>query len=220
MNPARITILVSDDHKLFRDGLRMVLSRHSGLDVVGEAEDGESAIRLCRELSPDMVLLDISMPGVNGIEAVRAILSQNPAVRVIMLSMHSDSRFVFEALEAGALGYLLKDSAAEELVAAIRSAAEGKRYLSGDISDVVIRDYLELKRNDDRSPTPAGLSVRERQVLQFLSEGMSTKEIAARCNLSVKSIETYRQRIMDKVGVNSIAELTKYAIRHGLTPLE
>jgi DNA-binding NarL/FixJ family response regulator len=137
---------------------------------------------------------------------------------VVVVSMHADPRFVFEALEAGAQGYLVKDSAAEELLAAVRCVADGKRYLSAGISDIVIRDYLHLKRGD-RSPAYALLSARERQVLQLLAEGRPTKDIASLCNVSAKTIETHRQNIMEKVGVKSIAELTKYAVREGLTSL-
>ncbi len=215
-----IKILLSDDHRLFLDGLRMLLELSPDFEIVGEAIDGQTAILLCRKLRPDIVLMDISLHDMTGIEATRRLLAENPNVGVVMLSMHSDRRFVFEALEAGALGYLFKGSATEDLTAAIRSVASGKRYLSSRISDAIIREYLELKRTDDRSSTSAELTVRERQVLELMAGGMSTREIAARCNLSVKSIETYRKRIMNKVGVNSVAELTKYAVREGLTQLE
>jgi DNA-binding NarL/FixJ family response regulator len=163
--------------------------------------------------------MDISMSGLNGIEATRRILGDGLNTRVIMLSMHADQRYVNEALRAGALGYVLKDSAIGELLAAIRTVARGQRYLSGALADRVIGEYIHL--SGERSPSAfSTLSPRERQVLQLLAEGKSTKEMAAQLKVSVKTVETHRKQIMDKLDIHSVAELTKYAIREGLTPLE
>lgn len=212
-------ILIADDHRLFRDGLRNLLSRHEDLEVVGETTDGPSTIRAVDKLKPDLVLMDVSMPGLNGIEATRRIRAEHASVRVVMLSMHSDQRFILESLRAGAVGYLLKDCAIEELLVAIRTLMRDQIYLSRTIADSVIKDYMNLAR---RAPTSAFsvLSAREREVLQALAEGKSTKEMAAQLNISVKTIETHRKQIMDKLDIRSVAELTKYAIREGLTPLE
>jgi len=212
-------ILIADDHRLFRDGLRNMLIHEEDIQVVGEATDGPSTIRRVNELRPDIVLMDISMPDLNGIEATRRIHSEHSSVRVLILSMHSDQRFVLESLRAGASGYLLKDCAIEELVGAIRVVMRDQTYLSRSIADSVIKDYVSLAK---RAPTSAFslLSGREREVLQALAEGKSTKEMAARLGVSVKTVETHRKQIMDKLDLHSVAELTKYAIREGLTPLE
>jgi DNA-binding NarL/FixJ family response regulator len=214
-----IRILIADDHKLVRDGLRAMLAGQPRFAVVGEAKDGPTAVALAAELKPDIILMDISMPELNGIEATRQILAGRSSTGVIILSMHSDRRFVTESLRTGARGYLLKDSAFEELVAAIDTVAKGKIYLSRTINDIVVDDYVNLARNGERSAFTL-LSAREREVLQLLAEGKSTKETAARLHVSVKTIETHRKQIMDKLDTHSIAELTKYAIREGLTPLE
>ena len=212
-------ILIADDHRLFRDGLRNMLIHEEDIQVVGEATDGPSTIRRVNELRPDIVLMDISMPDLNGIEATRRIHSEHSSVRVLILSMHSDQRFVLESLRAGASGYLLKDCAIEELVGAIRVVMRDQTYLSRSIADSFIKDYVSLAK---RAPTSAFslLSGREREVLQALAEGKSTKEMAARLGVSVKTVETHRKQIMDKLDLHSVAELTKYAIREGLTPLE
>lgn len=214
-----LRILLADDHKMFRDGLRPLLEGTPGLSVAGEAADGHEAVRLAAELRPDVVVMDISMPDLNGIEATRRIRAVAPGTRVIVLSMHADRRFVTEALKAGACGYLLKDSAFAELVEAIRSAAQGRAFLSRAITDVVVQDYVGLARQEDGSAF-AILSAREREVLQLVAEGSSTKEIADRLAISVKTVETHRRQIMERLGLRSVAELTKYAIREGLTPLD
>lgn len=214
-----VRVLLADDHQLFRDGLRSLLQRSPDFTVVGEAGDGLEALRLCNELRPDIVLLDISMPGLNGVEATRRIAAEAPQTRVLILSMHADRRFVAETLRAGASGYLLKDSAFPEVVRAIQAALQGHVFLSPAITDVVAQDFAV------RVPPPQNsafqlLSPREREVLQLLAEGRATKEIAGQLSVSTKTVETHRRQIMEKLGLHSVAELTKYAIREGLTPLE
>lgn len=214
-----LRILVADDHCLFRAGLRTLLSQQEGMEVVGESVDGLSALDAARSLRPDILLMDISMSGLNGIEATRRILDELPATRVIMLSMHADQRFVTESLRAGAMAYVLKDSTITELLGAIRTVSRGRRYLSGPLADRVIGEYLGLAKDDVRSAYSA-LSPRERQVLQLLAEGTSTKEMASQLGVSVKTVESHRKQIMDKLDMHSVAELTKYAVREGITPLE
>lgn len=212
-------VLIADDHRLFRDGLRTLFAAHKDVTVVGEATDGAEAVSAAAETKPDVVLLDVSMPGLNGIEAARRILSQGSSAKIIMLSMHSDRRFVTESLKAGAVGYLLKDSPFDEVLLAVRTVRAGGVYLSRSISDALVRDYVAAARNAPDSVFSA-LSAREREVLQLLAEGHATKEIAARLRVSVKTVETHRKQIMDKLEIRSIAELTKYAIREGLTSLD
>jgi DNA-binding NarL/FixJ family response regulator len=211
-------ILLADDHRLVREGLRALLDNQEGLEVVSEAEDGRSAVKAALEFSPDVAILDISMPGLNGIEAARLISSERPEVKIIFLSMHADRRFVPEAFKSGASGYILKDCAVEELVRAVRTVAGGEPYISPRIAGVVLEEYLETAHPGDHSAFGI-LTARERQVLQLLAEGKSTKDIAFSFKLSVKTIEAHRHRIMEKLNVRSIAELTKYAIREGLTSL-
>ena len=213
-----IRILLADDHKIVLDGLKSLLDNMSNLMVVGQAADGLPAVRLADDLAPDLVIMDISMPGLNGIEATRRILEKNPRIRVIILSMHADGRFITEALKSGALGYLLKESAFEELSSAIHAVMNGQAFLSAAITDTVVKDYIRhLERQG--STAFSVLSAREREVLQMLSEGLATKQIAARLKVSVKTVETHRKQIMDKLDIRSIAELTKYAIREGITSL-
>ncbi|MBN1826899.1 MAG: response regulator transcription factor [Candidatus Eisenbacteria bacterium] len=212
-------ILIADDHKIFRDGLRHLLDGCPGFRVVAEAEDGAAAVRLAREHAPDLVVMDISMPCMNGIDATARIVEEIPSVRVIVLSMHDDRRFVVEALKAGALGYLLKESAFEDLLLAIEAARESRVFLSPRLAESALRDYIRIAGSGEESAF-AVLSGREREVLQLIAEGSATKEIAARLHVSVKTIETHRGRIMEKLHLRSVAELTKYAIREGLTTLE
>ena len=213
-----IRILIADDHKIIVDGLRSLLEKNGALKVVGQASDGLTAVRLAAAIAPDLVIMDISLPGLNGIDATRRILEANPRTKVIALSMHKDGRYIAEALKSGAAGYLLKESAFDELTAAIRTVMKGQAYLSASITDLVIKDYIHHLEKT-ASGVFSVLTRREREVLQSLSEGLSTKEIAARLRVSVKTVETYRAQIMEKLDIHSVAELTKYAIREGITSL-
>jgi two-component system response regulator NreC len=213
-----ITILLADDHRLLREGLRSLLEEQPDMTVVGEAENGKSAVESAANLMPDIIIMDISMPGLNGIDATQQILSNCPQSKVIALSMHTERRTVVGMINAGASGYLLKDCAFEEVVLAVRAVAANGTYLSPKIAEIVVKDYVHRIPKDDLSSL-SGLSVREREVLQLLAEGRKTKEIAGILRVSVKTAESYRQRIMDKLNIHSIAELTKLAIREGLTSL-
>jgi DNA-binding NarL/FixJ family response regulator len=214
-----ISILLADDHKMMRDGLRSALEQQSDLIVVGEAANGREAVELARKLSPNIVVMDVSMPDLNGVEAARQILGRNPAARVIALSMHRDKRYVTKMLEAGAAGYLLKSDAITELVRAIRAAMANQTYLSPEIAREVLDVYVRHPTHR-KPPGAAQLTGREREVLQLLAEGKSSKEMAARLQLSVKTVETHRTRLMRKLSIHTIAELTKYAVREGLTSLD
>jgi len=215
----KIRILLADDHRLFRDGLRTLLEQQADVEVVGIAVDGQAVLTQVGECRPDVVLMDVSMPGLNGLEATRHLLADHPDVAVLMLSMHADHRFVVEALRAGALGYVLKDCEISELREAIRSVYKRQIYLSRPIAEGVVRDFLAVTGDRPESAFSV-LSAREREVLQMLAEGRTAKEIAGALNVSIKTVETHRKNIMDKLNIHSIAELTKYAIREGLTRLE
>jgi two-component system response regulator NreC len=214
-----IRILLADDHKIVRAGLRALIEKQSGMEVIAEAGDGRSAVQMVQELLPNVVIMDIAMPDMNGIEATRQITATAPNVKIVALSMHSDKRFVAEMLKAGAAGYMLKDCAFEELANAIRSVITNRTYLSPKIADIIIKDYTRLFPNTEFSVFSI-LTLREREVLQLLAEGKTTKEISSSLQISVKTVETYRKQIMDKLDIYSIAELTKYAIREGLTSLD
>lgn len=218
-----IRILLADDHRIMREGLRALLAEQPGMEVIGEAADGRTAAQLVQQLSPDVVIMDISMPDLNGIEATRQITAKLTDVKIIALSVHSNNRFVAEMLKAGAAGYLLKDCALEELAGAIRTVVTNRIYLGPGIADVVVEDYMR-HLSATESPTESApfsvLSARQREVLQLLAEGKTTKQIASSLYVSVKTIETHRRQIMRKLDIHSIAELTKYAIREGLTSLE
>jgi DNA-binding NarL/FixJ family response regulator len=214
-----IRILLVDDHKILRTGIRGLIERQPDLEVVAEAEDGRTAVQLSRKLSPDVVIMDISMQDLNGIEATRQITGAAPRTKVIILSMHSSQRFVTDVFRAGASGYLLKDCDFSEIISAIHAVFADETYVCPQIATVLRNDYLQRIINSETSNT-AVLTPREREVLQLMAEGKSTKEIAFAFNLSVKTVEVHRQRIMEKLDIHSIAELTKYAIREGLTPLE
>jgi DNA-binding NarL/FixJ family response regulator len=211
------TILIVDDHRLLREGLRALLQRE-GFQVIAEADNGRSGVKLAKNLQPDVVITDIGMPDLNGVEATKKICAEAPRSKVLALSMHTESRFVLGVLEAGASGYLLKDAAFEELSSAIKAVLKGQIYLSPSIAGLVVRQSIGRPASKPRSQR-ALLSKREHEVLQLIAEGKSTKEIAATLYVSVKTVETHRQQIMDKLNIHSIAGLTKYAVREGLTPL-
>ena len=211
-----VKILIADDHTLFRQGLKALLEAR-GLQLVGKVGDGRSAVKLINKLKPDAAIIDISMPGLNGIEATRTIHREAPRVRILVLSMHSDSRFVLEAFRAGAAGYLLKDAAFEEIFAALKAALKGQIYVSPAVAEVVVR--MSVTNSSEAGCPQSGISRTEREVIQLLAEGKSTKDIAGSLCVSVKTIETHRRKIMGRLRFQSIAELTKYAIREGLTSL-
>jgi DNA-binding NarL/FixJ family response regulator len=212
-------ILLADDHQMMREGLRAILEKQSSFLVVGEASNGHEALTLARKLTPDVIVMDVTMPELNGIDATRRIVADMPNVKVIGLSMNSDRRYVLAMLAAGASAYLLKHAASEELTRAIHAVTAGRKYVSPLVADAVVEAAIR-----DLSPATtadaASLSVREREVLQLLAEGATSKEIAAKLGVAVSTIETHRRQIMDKLKLRSIAELTKYAIREGLTSVE
>ncbi|MFB3788691.1 MAG: response regulator [bacterium] len=213
-----IRVMIADDHTIVREGIRHVLDQEPGIEVTAEAGNGREAVHRAAELSLDVIFMDISMPELNGIEAARQILKSQPHVKIIILSMHSDKRFVERALKSGVAGYLLKNRAVAEVVTAIQSVMQGKMYLSPGITHIVVEDYIRHVPEEG-----TGLQVltgREREILQLIAEGLSTKEMASSLNLSEKTVEGHRQKIMDKLDLHSIAQLTKYAIREGLTTLE
>ncbi|MEI6970380.1 MAG: response regulator transcription factor [bacterium] len=214
-----IRIMIVDDHKMIRDGLKALLSTHKGVEVIGEAADGQNAVQLARKLSPDIVIIDIGMPELNGIEATRQISSLKCGPKVIGLSMHADRRYVAQMLKAGASGYVLKDSAFEELSQAIETVAKGRVYLGPQVAGTVVAELKRTAKDDDGSVFSV-LTQREREVLQHISEGSSTKDIASALGVSVKTIETHRRQIMEKLNIHSVAQLTKYAIKEGLTDLD
>ncbi|PIP38827.1 MAG: DNA-binding response regulator [Desulfobacterales bacterium CG23_combo_of_CG06-09_8_20_14_all_51_8] len=214
-----IKILLADDHKITRAGLKALLDGQKNMIVVGEAENGRQAVRLASELTPDVIVMDINMPELNGIEATRQILAELPGTKIIALSMYSDKRYVVGMLKAGVSGYLLKNCAFDELVSAISSVVKNQNYMSQKIANTIMKDYANFLETGDASPT-SQLSVREREVLQLIAEGLKTKDIATRIHVSVKTVETHRQQIMRKLGTTSVAELTKIALKEGLTTLD
>jgi len=211
-------IIIADDHKIFRQGLRNLFEQKLGATVIAESGDGLSTVELCSQHHPDIVIMDITMPRLNGIEAARQIKRAIPGIGIIMLSMHSDMRFIIESLRAGASGYLLKESAFEELTLAISTVKANRIYLSSEIADTIIKDYL-TQRSQSEATAFSILTAREREILQLIAEGKTTKEIAAQHALSIKTVESHRQQIMDKLNLHSVAQLTKFAIREGITGL-
>ena len=212
-------ILIVDDHAIVRQGLRALIDKEEDMEVTAEAATGAEAIRLARERRPDVIVMDISMPDVNGIDATKSITAESPLVRVLALSMESDRRFVVEVLKAGANGYVLKDAAFAELATATRAVAAGETYLPPRVTSLLIKEYLQ-RIPDDVPATYENLSLREREILQLIADGSNAKEIAFTFGVSVKTVENQRHSIMKKLDLFSIAELTKYAVRQGLTSLK
>lgn len=213
-----IRILLVDDHEIILDGFRSLLEGQADMEVVGQATDGRMALELVRELLPDVVLMDVTMPNLSGIETTRQVVHDYPGTRVLALSMNPSRRIVAQMLAAGASGYLVKTCALEELVWGVRAVASGKTYLSPQVAGGVVNGYIN-RTGEEQVPCSL-LSGREREVLQLVAEGLSTKEIASKLHLAVKTIEAHRHNIMAKLNIHSIAGLTKHAVREGLTTLE
>ena len=214
-SPSKIKIVLVDDHKLLRDGLRNIIEQKSNMHIIGEASDGREAIKICLKLQPDVVVMDVAMPGLNGIEAAKQIHKTQPEIKIIGLSMHSGKQFIQGMFKAGAFGYLLKDGDSDELITAISTVFENKRYLSKDIN----QDFLMLLKKGEILEK-AALSSREKEVLQLIAEGKTSKEIGVVLFLSPKTIDVHRNNIMKKIDLHTIPELTKYAIQKGLTTLD
>ena len=214
-----IRLLLADDHRLMRQGLKALILEESGMEVVGEAENGKDVVTLAAKLRPHIVIMDVAMPDLNGIEATRQIINANPQTKVIALSGHDTTQFVREMLSAGASAYLLKKRAYEELMQAIREVMKGRKFLSPDVAQGVVDAYVQLSSSSNEKPVFTVLTDREREVLQRLAEGHATKETADALNVSVKTVETHRRNIMEKLNLHSVAELTKYAVREGITDL-
>lgn len=214
-----VRIIIADDHRIVRDGLRSLLEKQPGIEVVAESDNGRSLVKLARELLPDVVIMDIGMPELNGIDATRRLVAEVPEVKVIALSMRSDVRSVKEMLMAGARAYLSKDSAFEELAHAIQAVTRGQVYLGSAVAAPIMESFVQHLTAATSSQLTV-LTAREREVLQLLAEGKSTRRIAEMLYVSVKTVESHRQQIMHKLGITNVADLVKYAIREGLTSLE
>lgn len=209
-----ISVLLADDHQMIREGLRMLLNSQAGMQVVGEAADGREAVELVKEHQPSVVVMDLNMPELNGVDATKKAIAARPGLKVVCLSAQTSRKTTNDVFAAGATGFVMKESAFDELARAIRTVVKGKVYVSPAIAGILIGDYV--RASNPRSDR-AALSDREREVLQLISEGQTTKSIASRLDVSVKTVETHRRNLMQKLNVDSVAELTKYAIREGIT---
>jgi len=214
-----ISVIIIDDHAVVRDGLRLLIETQSDMKVVDEASNGRGAVRQALRTNPDIVVMDLAMPELNGIEATRQIRENCPTTKVIILSMHSSSEHIFQVLKAGANGYLLKESAGAEVINAIRSVHSGKRYLSEKIGDQMIDEYISHRGIVEPTSPLSKLSSREREILQLVAEGKSSADIAQTLFISPKTVETYRSRLMQKLCINDLSSLIKFAIQHGITSL-
>ena len=216
METKKIRILLADDHTIMRRGLRLLLERQPGFEVVGEAADGRQAAERAEGTKPDVVVLDIAMPNMSGIEAAQRIRALLPQAAIVILSMHSDEGYVIRALKAGAKGYLLKDSAESDLIEAIRAVSEGKAFFSPEISKILVEDYVRDMKKRGAEDSYELLTPREREILHLLAEGKSNKDVATLLNLSLYTVETHRRNLQDKLNLHSLAELILYAVRKGL----
>ena len=216
MERTQIRILLADDHNILRDGMRLLLERQAGFAVVGEAADGREVVQLAQDQSPDVVVMDIAMPNMNGIEATRRIVERRPEIGVVILSMHYDESYVIRSLKAGARGYLLKDAVKTELIAAIQAVAHGRSFFSPKISRILQEDFIQLLGRRDAEDSYDLLTEREREVLQLVAEGKTNKEIANQLTLSLYTVDTHRTHILQKLNLHSVPELILYAVRKGI----
>lgn len=215
----KIRIVLAEDHAIMRDGLRILLSKEQDMEVVGEASNGRDAVQLAGKLSPDIIIMDVTMPDLNGIEATRQITKDFKRIKVIALSMHSNRQFIIGMLRAGVSAYLLKDCAFDELFQAIRAIMAGQIYLSPKIAGIITTDYVRFLKGKAPADDPL-LTDKQKEILQLIAEGVAIKEIAVRLDISPKTVQLYRQSMMKRLGIRSIPELTKYAVREGLTSVE
>ena len=211
-----IRVLVADDHTIVRDGLRALLNAESDIQVIGEAQSGREAVQLARKLRPRVVVMDIGMPQLNGLEATRQITKENPGIRLLMLSMHSDSEYVRHALKAGAAGYLVKQSGAADLTTAVRELARGRTFFSPVIWQILNGQYLQMIKGKGALPAGDLLTSREAEILQLVAEGNSSKQIAVELSISPKTVEKHREQLMRKLNIHEVASLTRYALAHGV----
>jgi DNA-binding NarL/FixJ family response regulator len=214
-----LNVFIVDDHTLVRSGIRKLIEASAELNVVGEASDGREAVERIAELKPELVLMDVAMSGLNGIDAARQVHAALPQTRIIMLSMHEDRQYVFESLKAGATGYVLKSAAFQDLMSAIETVMSDRNYISPALSDLVMNDYIRRAQGEEKATELGRLSGREREVLQLIAEGKSSAEVGEMLHISVRTVDTHRHNIMTKLEIHSIAGLTKFAIRHGLCVL-
>jgi DNA-binding NarL/FixJ family response regulator len=212
----KLRILLADDHIVMRTGLRALLERQPNLEVVGESENGRETVELVASLGPDVVVMDVAMPVLNGIEATKTIVNQRPATAVVILSMHADESYVMRALKAGARGYLLKDSAAADLISAIQAVSQNKSFFSPKVSRILAEDYVRVLKQKGAVDSYDLLSSREREILQLLAEGKANKEVATALNISPYTVETHRRHILEKLNLHNPAELILYAVRKGI----
>lgn len=213
-----IKILLADDHKIMREGIKSLLEKYSDLQIVGEAENGLDIVKLAKEHIPDVIVMDISMPNLSGIEASRQIIGENPGIKIIILTMHTDRRFIAEVIKAGCMGYLIKDCAFDELVNAIHSVIDGKMYISHSLSGIMVKEYIDRIYSEEVDVL-SRLTEKEKVVLKQIAEGKNVKEIAAEHGLSIKTVETHRNNIMKKLDLSSVTELVKFAIKEGIIDL-
>lgn len=211
-------MLIADDHALFREGLRRLLDTAKDIDVVGEAKSGEDAVRLVEELTPDVVLLDVMMPGMSGIDVARVIRTTSPRTRVIILTVHTSEEFLFDAIKAGAMGYLLKDASSEELLRAVRLVADGEGLLAPAMAAKVFREFARVAASGELAPVLTPLTQRETEILRHVTEGLANKEIAHQLNISERTVKNHLSNIMEKLHVNSRTQAAVYALRTGLVP--